>query len=141
MKTPASNQPAIRSSMHEGIDTVASNYSVDETVARLQALLQEKGIKLFCLIDHSGEAAAAGLTMRPAKLLIFGNPKAGTPLMVSAPSTALDLPLKILVAETESGKVLLFWNDPAWLQERHYFPEELAINLAAAQALAEAAVK
>lgn len=125
--------------MHEGIDTIASNYSVDETVARLQTLLRQKGIKLFCLVDHSGEAAAAGLTMRPTKLLIFGNPKAGTPLMVSAPSTALDLPLKILVAETESGKTLLFWNDPQWLQQRHYFPEELATNLAAAQALATAA--
>jgi uncharacterized protein (DUF302 family) len=125
--------------LHEGIETLVSKYSVDETVARLQALLQEKGIKVFCLVDHSGEAAAAGLTMRPTKLLIFGNPKAGTPLMVDAPSTALDLPLKILVAETESGKTILFWNDPAWLQKRHDFPEELAINLAAAQALATAA--
>jgi uncharacterized protein (DUF302 family) len=127
--------------MYEGIETIGSKYSVDETVARLQALLQEKGIKLFCLVDHSGEAAAAGLTMRPTKLLIFGNPHAGTPIMVAAPSAALDLPLKILVAETETGKTLIFWNDPAWLMERHYFPEELAINLAAAQALAEAAVK
>jgi uncharacterized protein (DUF302 family) len=125
--------------MHEGIDTIDSKYSVDETVARLEALLQEKGIKLFCLIDHSGEAAAAGLSMRPTKLLIFGNPKAGTPLMVEAPSAALDLPLKLLVAETESGKTLIFWNDPAWLQERHYLPKELGITLAAAQALALAA--
>jgi uncharacterized protein (DUF302 family) len=136
MKTPTSNQSATRPATHEGIETLVSNHSVDETVARLQALLQEKGIRLFSLIDHSGEAAAVGLTMRPAKLLIFGNPKAGTPLMVSAPSTALDLPLKILVAETESGKVLLFWNDPAWLQQRHDFSEDLAINLAAAQSLA-----
>jgi len=127
--------------MHEGIETIESKYSVDETVARLQKLLQEKGIKLFCLVDHSGEAAAAGLTMRPTKLLIFGNPKAGTPLMVAAPSAALDLPLKILVAETETGKTLLFWNDPVWLQERHYFPEELTINLAAARTLAEAAAR
>jgi uncharacterized protein (DUF302 family) len=125
--------------MHEGIDTVISRYTVDETVARLQSLLQEKGIKLFCLIDHSGEAAAVGLTMRPTKLLIFGNPKAGTPLMVAAPSTALDLPLKILVAETESGKTLVFWTDPAWLEQRHGFPEELTRNLAAAEALAKAA--
>jgi uncharacterized protein (DUF302 family) len=125
--------------VHEGIQTIASNHSVDETVARLQALLQEKGVKLFCLIDHSGEAAAAGLTMRPTKLLIFGNPKAGTPIMVAAPSAALDLPLKILVAETESGKTLLFWNDPEWLQVRHYFPEELAKNLAAAELFAKAA--
>jgi uncharacterized protein (DUF302 family) len=125
--------------MHEGIDTIPSKYSVDETVARLQALLQEKGIKLFCLIDHSGEAAAAGLTMRPTKLLIFGNPLAGTPVMVDAPSAALDLPLKILVAQTESGKTLLFWNDPAWLIQRHDFHEKFAANLAAAQVLATAA--
>ena len=97
--------------MHEGIETVPSRYSVDETVARLQSLLAEKDIKLFCLIDHSGEAAAVGLAMPPTKLLIFGNPKAGTPLMVAAPSTALDLPLKILVAQTEEGKVLVFWTD------------------------------
>jgi uncharacterized protein (DUF302 family) len=124
--------------MHEGIQTVASPYSVDETVARLQALIEEKGVKLFCLVDHSGEAAAAGLTMRPTKLLIFGNPKAGTPIMVAAPSAALDLPLKILVAETEAGKTLLFWNDPEWLQVRHYFPEEMAANLATAGIFANA---
>ena len=124
-----SNQSTRRTAMHEGIETLVSNYSVDETVARLQSLLQEKGIKLFCLIDHSGEAAAAGLTMRPTKLLIFGNPKAGTPLMVSAPSTALDLPLKILVAETESGKTILFWNDPAWLEQRHGFPDDFAAHI------------
>ena len=74
--------------------------------------------------------------MRPTKLLIFGSPKAGTPLMLAAPSTALDLPLKILVAQTEAGETLLSWNDPAWLQQRHGFPQELAANLAAAQALA-----
>jgi uncharacterized protein (DUF302 family) len=127
--------------MYEGLETIPSNYSVDETVARLQSLLQEKDIKLFALIDHSGEAAAAGLTMRPTKLLIFGNPKAGTPLMVSAPSTAIDLPLKILVAETESGKTLLFWNDPEWLEQRHGFTEDLTQILAAAAVLAQAAAK
>jgi uncharacterized protein (DUF302 family) len=127
--------------MHEGLQTILSNHSVDETVARLQSLLQEKGIKLFCLIDHSGEALAAGLTMRPAKLLIFGNPKAGTPIMVEAPSAAIDLPLKLLVAETESGKTLIFWNDPAWLEQRHDFPEHLTANLAAAEALAKAAAE
>jgi uncharacterized protein (DUF302 family) len=127
--------------MHEGIETIVSNHSVDETVARLQALLKEKNIKLFALIDHSGEAIAAGLSMRPTKLLIFGSAKAGTPLMLEAPSTALDLPLKILVAETESGKTILFWNDPAWLQTRHDFPENLIANLAAVQALAHAAAE
>ena len=125
--------------MHEGIQTIASNHSVDETVARLKSLLEEKGIKLFALIDHSGEAAAAGLSMPPTKLVIFGSPKAGTPLMVSAPSTALDLPLKILIAETESGRTLLFWNDPAWLEQRHGFAEQLVDNLAAVSALAHAA--
>ncbi len=127
--------------LHEGLDTVTSNYSVDETVARLQSLIAEKGIKLFALIDHSGEAAAVGLTMRPTKLLIFGNPQAGTPLMVFAPSAAIDLPLKILVAETESGKTLLFWNDPAWLEKRHGFDESLTSNLAAAAILAHAAAE
>jgi len=127
--------------MYEGIETIVSNHSVDDTVARLQKLLEEKGVKLFCLIDHSGEAEAAGLTMRPAKLLIFGNPKAGTPLMVAAPSAAIDLPLKILVAETEGGKTILYWNDPAWLGERHGFPVQLNANLAAAGLLAHAAAR
>ena len=125
--------------MYEGLETVASNHSVDETVARLQSLLQQKGIKLFALIDHSGEAAAAGLTMLPTKLLIFGNPKAGTPIMVATPSAALDLPLKILVAQTESGKTLVFWNDAAWLEQRHGFPKDLIANLAGAAALAYSA--
>jgi uncharacterized protein (DUF302 family) len=125
--------------MYEGIETVVSKYSVDETVARLQSLIQEKGIKLFCLVDHSAEAAAAGLTMLPTKLLIFGNPQGGTPLMVAAPSAALDLPLKLLVAETETGKVIVYWNDPAWLEQRHDFPKNLTSNLGAAEALAHAA--
>jgi uncharacterized protein (DUF302 family) len=141
MKKPTTPSPPARTgiAVHEGLDTVASKYSVDETVTRLQTLLQEKGIKLFCLIDHSGEAAAVGLTMRPTKLLIFGSPKAGTPIMLEAPSAAIDLPLKILVTETESGKTLVFWNDPAWLAQRHDFSERLAENLAAAATLAQTA--
>jgi len=127
--------------MHEGLDTVTSNYSVNETVARLLTLLDEKGIKLFALIDHSGEAAAAGLTMRPTKLLLFGNPKAGTPVMVDAPSIAIDLPLKLLIAETEAGKTLIFWNDPEWLVKRHGISEHLADKLATAAFLAQAAAK
>jgi len=114
------------------IQSVASQYSVDETVVRLEALLQEKGVKLFCVVDHSGEAAKAGLTMPATKLLIFGNPAAGTPVMLAAPSVALDLPLKILVAEGEGGKTMLSWNDPAWLRERHNFPAELETKLQAA---------
>ena len=118
--------------MHEGIKTLTSHHSVDETVARLETLLKEKGVKLFCLVDHSGEAQAAGLTMPNTKLLIFGNPKAGTPLMLSTPSVALDLPLRILVAETPTGETQLSWTDPTWLQHRHNFSPELTSNIAAA---------
>ena len=122
--------------MHEGIKILTSHHSVDETVVRLEALLKEKGVKLFCIVDHSGEAQAAGLTMPNTKLLIFGNPKAGTPLMLAAPSTALDLPLKILVAETPEGTTQLSWNDSSWLQSRHAFPPDLEANLSAAALLA-----
>jgi uncharacterized protein (DUF302 family) len=127
--------------MQEGIRTLVSRHSFDQTVTRLQSLLQERGVKLFCLIDHSGEAAAAGLEMRPTRVFLFGNPKAGTPLMVAAPTTALDLPLKILVAESAAGEVLVSWNDPAWLQQRHGFPPALTANLAAAELLAKAAAE
>lgn len=122
--------------MREGIKTQVSQHSIDETVDRLQAILREKGIKLFCLIDHSGEAIAAGFQMRPTKVLIFGNPKAGTPLMLARPSTALDLPLKILVAEQPSGEVLLSWNDAEWLQQRHGFPAQMQAVIAAVETLA-----
>jgi uncharacterized protein (DUF302 family) len=126
---------------NEGIKTCTSRYSVDETVSRIEALLKEKGVKLFTVVDHSGEAAAAGIEMHPTKLLIFGNPKAGTPVMLAAPSAALDLPLKILVAEAADGKVLLSWNDPEWLQRRHGFSQELTVNLAAAGMLATKAAQ
>ncbi len=125
--------------MTQGIRTLRSPHSVDETVTRLQTLLTQKGVKLFALIDHSGEAASAGLEMPPTKLLIFGSPKAGTPIMLAAPTAALDLPLKILVAESAAGEVLVSWNDPAWLQQRHNFPADLTANLAAAELLAKAA--
>jgi uncharacterized protein (DUF302 family) len=125
--------------MPEGIHTRISNYSVDETVSRLQAMLHDKSIKLFATVDHSAEAASVGLEMHPTKLLIFGSPKAGTPVMLAAPSVALDLPLKILVAETPEGKVQLSWNDPAWLQQRHAFSAELIANLAAVELLANKA--
>jgi uncharacterized protein (DUF302 family) len=122
-----------------GIQSLASAHSVDETVARLQGLLNAKGIMLFALVDHSGEAAKAGMQMPNTKLLIFGNPRAGTPLMLSAPSTAIDLPLKILVAEDTAGRVLVSFNDPAWLAQRHGFPPELIPNIAAVRVLAEQA--
>lgn len=122
-----------------GIQSVASAHSVDETVARLQDLLSAKGIMLFALVDHSGEAAKAGMQMPNTKLLIFGNPRAGTPLMLAAPSTAIDLPLKILVAEDTAGRVMVSFNDPAWLAQRHGFPPELMQNIAGARVLAEQA--
>jgi uncharacterized protein (DUF302 family) len=119
-----------------GIINTPSNHSVDQTVDRLKKLLEAKGVTLFVLVDHSGEAAKAGMKMRPTKLLMFGNPKAGTPIMLAAPSIALDLPLKILVWEDEQGKVWASYNSAEYLQERHGVPQQLIQNLAVAEALA-----
>lgn len=124
-----------------GLIQVASSYSVDETVKRLQAAFAEKGLKLFALIDHSGEAEKVGLKMRPTKVLIFGSPKGGTPLMVASPSLAIDLPLKVLVAEGADGKVSVTYNDPQYLKERHGVPEELIKNLAGAGSVIGKAVE
>jgi len=118
-----------------GITSKPSNHSVDTTVERLEAILQDKGVTLFALIDHSGEAAKVGMQMRPTKLLIFGSPKAGTPLMQAAPSAAIDLPLKILVAEDPAGKTWISYNSPAYLQHRHNFPQDLLQNISAVEAL------
>lgn len=115
-----------------GLVQVASRYSVEETVRRLLAAFVEKGMQVFAVIDHSGEADKVGLKMRPTKVVIFGSPKGGTPLMVAAPSLAIDLPLKALVAEDAVGKVSVTYNDPAYLRERHGVPEELIKNLAGA---------
>ena len=123
----------------DGLVEVASNHSVDETVEKLKEILQAKGVTLFALVDHSGEAAKAGMTMRPTKLLIFGSPKAGTPLMVAAPSIAIDLPLKILVAEDEKGKVRISYNSPEYLLERHNLPKDLLQNIAVVKTLVEKA--
>jgi len=119
-----------------GIVDVPSNHSVDQTVERLKDILQAKGITLFALIDHSGEAGKVGMKMPPTKLLIFGNPKGGTPLMLAAPSVAIDLPLKILVWQDSQGKVWLSYNSPAYLQERHGLPQDLLQNIAVVGTLA-----
>jgi uncharacterized protein (DUF302 family)/uncharacterized membrane protein YidH (DUF202 family) len=108
-----------------GILTIPSYHSVDETVQKLEQALDAKGVKLFAVIDHSGEAEKAGIHMAPTKLLIFGNPKAGTPLMQAAPSAAIDLPLKILVAEDANGQTLISYNSSAYLEARHRLPHEL----------------
>ncbi|MGA2745539.1 MAG: DUF302 domain-containing protein [Candidatus Sulfotelmatobacter sp.] len=115
-----------------GLVQVTSRYSVDETVRRLEAAFAEKGMRVFAVIDHSGEAEKVGLEMRPTKVVIFGSPKGGTPLMVAAPSLAIDLPLKALVAEDAEGKVSVTYNDPEYLRERHGVPEELIKNIAGA---------
>ena len=119
-----------------GIVTVRSHHSVDETVARLERVLEARGVKLFALVDHSGEAKSVGLEMPPTKLLIFGNPRAGTPLMIAAPSIAIDLPLKLLVWEDAGARVWISYNSAAYLQARHHVPAELMSTLAAAELLA-----
>ena len=124
-----------------GIIDIASNHSVDETVEKLKGILQAKGITLFALVDHSGEAAKVGMKMRPTKLFIFGNPKGGTPVMLAAPSSAIDLPLKILVWEDDHGKVWITYNSPSYLQERHNIPSDLLPNIAAIEPLATKAAE
>jgi uncharacterized protein (DUF302 family) len=119
----------------KGIISKLSDHSVDEIVGKLKGILQAKGITLFALVDHSGEAAKAGLKMPPTKLLIFGNPKGGTPLMLASPSSAIDLPLKILVAEVADGKACVSYNAPAYLRQRHNLPQELIQNIAVVEAL------
>jgi uncharacterized protein (DUF302 family) len=124
-----------------GIIDVNSHHSVDETVERLRGILAAKAVTLFALVDHSGEAAKVGMTMRPTKLLIFGSPKAGTPVMLAAPSIAIDLPLKILVWEGADGKAWVSYNAPEYLRERHNVPAELMQNLAVVEALAAKAAE
>lgn len=126
---------------NNGLVQVASHYSVDDTVQRLQSAFAAKGLQVFGVIDHSGEAEKIGLQMRPTKVLIFGSPKAGTPLMVAAPSLAIDLPLKALVAEDVDGKASVTYNDPEYLKERHGVPEQLIKNLVGAGALIAKAVE
>ncbi len=124
-----------------GLLQVASRYAVDETVNRLESVLAERGVRLFALIDHSGEAEKVGMKMRRTKLLIFGNPKSGTPVMVAAPTLAIDLPLKALVWEDEGGKVWVTYNSPEYLQQRHGVPEDLVKNIAVVGALVAKAVE
>ena len=121
---------------NNGIIDRPSNHSVEQTVEKLKNILQSKGVMLFALVDHSGEAEKIGMKMRPTKLLIFGNPKAGTPLMLAAPSSAIDLPLKILVWEDAQEKVWVSYNSPVYLQERHNLPSDLMQNIAVVETLA-----
>jgi len=119
-----------------GTISKATTYTVDETVEKIKALLQAKGVKLFTVIDHSGEAEAIGLKMPPTKLLIFGNPKGGTPLMLAAPTVAIDLPLKLLIWEDAQGSRWISYNSPQYLKQRHALPDNLLKNIAVIEALA-----
>jgi uncharacterized protein (DUF302 family) len=124
-----------------GIATVASNHSVSETLDRLESIAKTKGVAIFARIDFSGDAARNGLEMRPTQLLVFGNPKAGTPLMVASPSVALDLPLKALAWQDTSGKVWVSYNTPEYIGARLGVPEALLQNIAGIKALVEAAAR
>ena len=120
---------------------IPSDHSVDETVEKLKRILQERGLTLFAFIDHSGEAAKAGMQLRPTKLLIFGNPKAGTPVMLAVQRSAIDLPLKILVWEDGQGRVWVSYSSPAYLLERHNLPGDLLQNIAAIESVAKKAAE
>jgi uncharacterized protein (DUF302 family) len=121
---------------NNGIVSKSSKHSVDETLAKLQAILKAKEVPVFALIDHSGEAKKVGMEMHPTKLLIFGNPKGGTPLMLAAPTIAIDLPLKILIWEDDMGKIWASYNSPEYLAQRHGLPQNLAQNIAFVETLA-----
>jgi uncharacterized protein (DUF302 family)/uncharacterized membrane protein YidH (DUF202 family) len=133
---PAKKETSMPTASTNGIVQIASQHSVPETVSKLESILRAKNVKLFAVVDHSGEAETVGLRMPNTKLLIFGNPKAGTPLMLAAPSAALDLPLKILVAEDAAGKVWISYNAAEYLQQRHNLPANLLPNIAVIEALA-----
>jgi uncharacterized protein (DUF302 family) len=124
-----------------GFLSIPTSHSVDKAVARLTALLAAKGVTLFAVIDHSGEAAKVGLKMPPTKVIIFGNPAAGTPLMVASPSVAIDLPLKLLIAEDLSGAVTISYNSAEYLSQRHHLPAELLGAITAVAGLAAKAAE
>ena len=132
----ASEKPKPVVEKHAGIIDKPSKHTVDETVDRLKDMLKAKGVTLFAVVDHSGEAEKVGMKMRPTKLLIFGSPKAGTPLMLADPHAALDLPLKILVWEDGEGKVWLSYNSAEFLKERYGLPQDLVQNIAIVETLA-----
>jgi uncharacterized protein (DUF302 family)/uncharacterized membrane protein YidH (DUF202 family) len=139
VQTKEPPMPSTATAAANGIVSIPSNHSVDATIEKLKTILQSKGVTIFALVDHSGEAQKVGMTMRPTKLLIFGNPKGGTPVMLAAPTSAIDLPLKLLVWEDAQGKVWLSYNSLPYLQQRHAIPQDLVPNLAVVEALASQA--
>src|SRR5579863_1320759 len=139
--SPSNKEAAMAVTSENGIISIPSNHSVDQAVEKVRGILQAKQVTLFALVDHSGEAEKVGMKMRPTKLLIFGNPKAGTPLMQAAPTSAIDLPLKILIWEDANGKVWVSYNASDYLQRRHGIPEELLQNIAVVETLAAKAAE
>src|SRR5690242_16416885 len=125
----------------QGVVTKASPRSVAETVDRLQAVVRARGLTVFALIDHSGEAERAGLAMPPTMLLVFGSPKAGTPLMLAFPLLALDLPLKALVWQDAAAHVWVSYDSPDYLAERYAIPQTLVGNIAGVGAIVEEAIQ
>lgn len=122
-----------------GVIDARSHHSVAETIARLESLAKANGLWVFARIDFSGDAQNAGLSMRAMQMLLFGNPKAGTPLLVASPRVGLDLPLKALAWEDEGGAVWLSFNEPEYLEKRHGLPHDLVANIAKARALIDKA--
>ncbi|HME41063.1 MAG TPA: DUF302 domain-containing protein [Steroidobacteraceae bacterium] len=123
----------------EGLRTLPTQRTVADVLQRVQSIARAKGLTIFAQIDFSGDAERSGLALHPTGLVILGSPKAGTPLMVAAPTVAIDLPLKILAWQDAAGQTWVAYNEPAYVQARHHFPAELSKNIAALAALAEAA--
>src|SRR5256714_437418 len=134
--TPSGTPPSV-----EGIVTRLSPFSVEETLERLQTAIHSRNLSLFAQIDHSGEAKRVGLRMQETHVLIFGNPKAGTPLMIASPLLALDLPLKVLVWQGKDDRVWVSSTKAAYLKVRYFIPQELIGNIAGVDALIEQALK
>jgi uncharacterized protein (DUF302 family) len=128
------------SSEKSGLVRLRSSYAFEQTVGRIEAVLREAGVNVFCVIDHSAEADRVGLTLRPTRLFLFGNPAAGTPLMVAAPTAAIDLPLKALVWQADDGVVWVAYNSPEYLRGRHDIPPNLVKTAAAAESLIQMAL-
>ena len=120
----------------DGMITKSANCTVEEAVSKIKSLLVIRGITLFAVIDHSGEAEGVGMKMPNTKLLIFGNPKGGTPLMLASPSVAIDLPLKLLISEEANGRCSISYDSPQYLQQRHNLSDDLIQNIAVVEALA-----
>ncbi len=123
-----------------GVVSQLSQFSVDDTRQRLEQVIRDRGLTLFAHFDHSGEAAKAGLTMPPAHVLVFGNPRAGTPLMIASPLVALDLPLRVLVWQDVGGQVWVSYNEPTFLAQRYQIPPDLVGVIAAVQRIVDAAL-